>query len=237
MKKKVAEPLITEAVWRRLYADVDTNYGLRYHPGPAPTAAVSGDRYGLTDERYDPTAFRPKKYPAPAIDDYNAALAATVDLAVGNALSWLALDNNLTLRRTFDKIRAGGQLYLMKAPGRAARDDYGDAFASIGKRSMAVAEFLTRIPVVTPLDYEEYRLGLDQGWEASWKDAIIPHLKAGNRQRVADGITLMVGAKPGKYAVPPDWDDDPQKVLDSLDSLGEEGLSEEVLAKLLKKDK
>jgi hypothetical protein len=235
MKKKVADQLVTEAVWRLLYADIDTNYGLRYHPGPAPTAEVTGDRYGLTDERYDPTMYRPKKYPEPTIDDYNRALAATIDLAVGNALSWLASDNKLTLRKTFDKIRAAGQLFLMTAPRRASRDDYGDAFASIGKRSMAVSEFLKRMPVVTPLDYEEYRLRLDEGWDASWKDAIIARLKAEVRQRVADGITLMVGAKPRAYSVPPDWDDDPQKVMDTLDEAGT--LSEDELAKLLTKDK
>jgi hypothetical protein len=32
MKKKGADQLITEVVWRRLYADTGKNYGLRYTP-------------------------------------------------------------------------------------------------------------------------------------------------------------------------------------------------------------
>ncbi|HXM58994.1 MAG TPA: hypothetical protein VOB72_26575 [Candidatus Dormibacteraeota bacterium] len=190
-----AELLVTRETWLRLYGDIDVNYGLRFQSGPqAPTAPVHGDRYGLTDIRYEPRELiRGSQHPPPTVEGYNRALAETIDLAAGNAVGWLLSDNKVTLGQTFDKINAAGRLYLMQAPVRAGVFDYPGALAKIGQRTMQLDEFLTAIPLVGQEFAAQYQARAGETWTASWKSEIAVELRADIRRRVAAAIAQLVG--------------------------------------------
>lgn len=213
--QKAVTQRVTDEEHKALYNPYGKPLGLRFQPGKGlPKEEISGDQYGLQDDRYGPDKVDAK--------EYTKRLNQTIESAVGKQRGWFVSDNKLTLGQTFDKVRAQGQLSIMASPFRGWRKDYGEVFGSVGKRPIAPKDFMIRIPLINVWDYDKYKHRLDEPYQESWNTEIWPDIVHNLKSRVYDAVTLALGGKLSQYNLGPSFDPDPKEFLTSMAEMEEE---------------
>lgn len=217
---------ITEEEHQKLYSDAQRPLGLRFQPGSElPTKKIQGDQYSLQDHRFRAQTDIDKRFPQlarPSVSaaEYTTMLNQTVSSAVG-FVKGLYFDarSDKTLKQTFDAIRNYGQLTIINSSRVGLRADYDGAFSSVGKGEINPEDFKIRIPIINPLDYDHFKLKLNETWNPKWATEIWPYILKEVQERVHNAVKLQLGGKLGAYTIPPDFDDDPDEFLQLLDSI------------------